>query len=410
MRRLLLIIGVICAIGANAASLPSWATGTFKGTVKNWCYVYDDPHDVGPWYGKASFTVSADGNMSGEIKLDDLHMYPTGNYTVESVSDGEVRIVHEFAEDYRKTDESERGIEYGHAKICIRNSAGKVSLEYSDDDERYADILDKCPIEGVLEKTGSTVSIPAEWQKARTLNGVATRALPNPYVGTFTVKCSKAKKDGTARISAVYTPFSGKKATYRAQTVDVTGGAVIVSWDGLEVTIDVDGFRGDEGLPGGLCVSSADIGGDWVKSAATVCVVVDDVFGAEVLTDLLPNEEQAAVNGGKWAFAKAASVKWAKPKRGTELKDLPIYDEASGKGLIIDTAKSKTNLSGLKLTYTPKKGTFKGSFKVYALEGAGKATKLKKYTVKVTGIVVDGVGYGEATCKRLAASWSVTVR
>lgn len=97
-------------------------------------------------------------------------------------------------------------------------------------------------------------------------------------------------------------------------------------------------------------------------------------------------------------------------KRGTELKDLPIYDEASGKGLIIDTAKSKTNLSGLKLTYTPKKGTFNGSFKVYALEGAGKATKLKKYTVKVTGIVVDGVGYGEATCKRPAASWSVTVK
>ena len=87
-----------------------------------------------------------------------------------------------------------------------------------------------------------------------------------------------------------------------------------------------------------------------------------------------------------------------------------IYDEASGKGLIVDITKGKTNRSGLRLTYTPKKGTFKGSFKVYALEGMGKATKLKKYTVNVSGVVVGGIGYGTATCKRPAVSWPVTVR
>ena len=75
---------------------------------------------------------------------------------------------------------------------------------------------------------------------------------------------------------------------------------------------------------------------------------------------------------------------------------------------MIDTSKGG-NLSAMKLTYTPKKGTFKGSFKVYALEGAGKATKLKKYTVKVTGVVVNGVGYGVAICKKPAARWAVTV-
>jgi len=86
------------------------------------------------------------------------------------------------------------------------------------------------------------------------------------------------------------------------------------------------------------------------------------------------------------------------------------YDAESGKGLLVDTSGDKTNLSAMKLTYTPKKGTFKGSFKVYALEGSGKATKLKKYTIKVSGVVVGGVGYGTATCKKPAVSWSVTVR
>ena len=101
-------------------------------------------------------------------------------------------------------------------------------------------------------------------------------------------------------------------------------------------------------------------------------------------------------------------MKWAKPKKGAAIPE--IYDEASGKGLIIDDTKGKTNLSGLKLTYTPKKGTFKGSFKVYALQGEGKATKLKSYTISVNGMVVDGVGAGMATCKKPAVAWPVTVR
>ena len=129
---------------------------------------------------------------------------------------------------------------------------------------------------------------------------------------------------------------------------------------------------------------------------------------AGTLEDLLPVGEPVVAAGGKWKFEKAASVKWAKPKKGAALPE--IYDEASGKGLVVDTSGDKTNLSGLKLSYTPKKGTFKGAFKVYALEGAGKSTKLKKYTVKVSGVVVDGVGYGTATCKKPAASWPVIVR
>ena len=254
-------------------------------------------------------------------------------------------------------------------------------------------------------------TVSAEWQKARTLNGVATRALANPYVGTFTVKCGKVNaKNGTAKISAAYTPFSGKKTMFKAQTVDVTGGAVAVSWDGLEVTIYGNEFKGGEGRPGGLSVRSADVGGSWAGSGATVSVEISDtsMFAGKVLAGLLPQDVQAAAGGGKWKFAKAASVRWTKPKNGAVLPE--IYDEVSGKGLVVDTSKGKECLSALKLNYTPKKGSFKGSFKVYALEGEGAATKLKKYTVKVNGIVVDGVGYGMATCNKPAASWPVTVR
>lgn len=64
----------------------------------------------------------------------------------------------------------------------------------------------------------------------------------------------------------------------------------------------------------------------------------------------------------------------------------------------------RDNPSGLKLTYKAKDGTFKGSFKAYAdVNGRPKAT-----TVNVTGVLVEGVGYGAATIKKLGGV-SVTV-
>ena len=64
----------------------------------------------------------------------------------------------------------------------------------------------------------------------------------------------------------------------------------------------------------------------------------------------------------------------------------------------------------MKLTYTPKTGLFKGSFKVYALEGFAGKKKLKKYSANVTGVVVGGKGYGQATIKKSSAvPWPVVV-
>ena len=61
----------------------------------------------------------------------------------------------------------------------------------------------------------------------------------------------------------------------------------------------------------------------------------------------------------------------------------------------VDEAKLGENPSGLKLTYKKADGSFKGSFKVYAdVKG-----KLKATTVSVSGIVLNGVGYGTATVK-----------
>ena len=255
--------------------------------------------------------------------------------------------------------------------------------------------------------------VPEAWKKARMLSGAATRALPPPrdVQGIIALKCGKANKRGVAKVSAALTGLDGKKRSYKAQSVDVTGKTVTVNFGGLNVTIDGDYFEGGEDRAGGLSVRSTDVGGNWTGRNATVAVDATDfsMFAGTVLEAFLPDGEQATVKGGKWKFSKAAGVRWARPKRGAALPE--TYDAKSGKGLIVDTSAGKTNLSGLKLTYTPKTGLFKGSFKVYALEdlSSGKK-KLKKYTANVTGVVVDGIGVGQATIKKpTAGPWLVTV-
>ena len=85
--------------------------------------------------------------------------------------------------------------------------------------------------------------------------------------------------------------------------------------------------------------------------------------------------------GAKWALPKAGKVVYAK---GTTT---------------VDEAKAGENPSALKLTYKAKDGTFKGSFKAYAdVNGKPKAT-----SVSVSGVLVDGVGYGTATVKKVGS-------
>ena len=245
------------------------------------------------------------------------------------------------------------------------------------------------------------------WKKAQAVNGAAFN--DDNVVGVVQVKVGKANKNGEVSVSGTIMGIDGKKLLAKGGKVAVSGGSVmatlkVTGGTTMTVMVDKDGVSGSWN---GAEIWAANVGGEWTRTDSRVHVAVTSAsLPAGALEELLPDGEPVIAKDGKWAFAKAVGVKWAKPKKGTPQPE--IYDAESGNGLTVDTSKGG-NLSGLKLIYTPKKGTFKGSFKVYALEGAGKAAKLKKYTVNVTGVVVDGVGYGVAICKKTAARWAVMV-
>ena len=65
----------------------------------------------------------------------------------------------------------------------------------------------------------------------------------------------------------------------------------------------------------------------------------------------------------------------------------------------VDVAKLGENPSALRLIYRAKDGSFRGTFKAYAdVNGRPKPT-----TVKVAGVLVNGIGYGTATTKGVRA-------
>ena len=105
------------------------------------------------------------------------------------------------------------------------------------------------------------------------------------------------------------------------------------------------------------------------------------------LQEYLPDGVSVSPNGGKWLVAGGAKA-----------------GKVTMKGGVLDESKAGSNPSGLKLSYKAKDGTFKGSFKVYSVDGA----KLKATTVNITGVMVGGVGYGTASVKKLG-SVSVSV-
>ena len=140
------------------------------------------------------------------------------------------------------------------------------------------------------------------------------------------------------------------------------------SWDGYEV-----------GMSGG------DLEADVVFRVADPDAV-SDLLGDDTFVEFLPEESVALVDGKKLVVADGA-------KPGKIVWDKKEED--------IDWDKSKIdgyNVSGLKLSYTAKTGAFKGSFKAFALVKG----KVKAFTFKVTGVILNGCGYGTATYKKSA--------
>lgn len=227
--------------------------------------------------------------------------------------------------------------------------------------------------------------------------------------GTITVKFSKPSK-GKSKISAALKMMDGKSYSLAATQVAVSDvesarieGKTIKKLGVLDVLeVGAEGFIAEITLTDKtkLTAETTDLSKGLSAGVYKFSVsgLPASINGLPVVVDLLPDDQDVPVDAkGKIALAKAATLKYTKIK-GTK----PAEYE-----LVLDTSKGKTNLSGLKLTYTAKTSSIKGSFSVYTVNEA--KHKVNKTSFTVNGMVIDGKAVGVATCKKPAISCPVAL-
>ena len=301
-------------------------------------------------------------------------------------------------------------------------------------EKTFASVKSSCTVYVKRDSSGWGVAIPGTWNgmkiayleespmyagsldtgfaRAQTVTGAAV-LLDRNYsrLGTMQVKVGRInKKYGTLSVSALATLLvDGRVMRFSASRVRVALDAhgrippVTLTFKepigAMTLEMSPDGlftFKNPIYAMASATVGGALKGGERGTFRLASCNLA---VPGEVQYDLLPYEEAFEVVGGKWKFAKAATVKWAKSRETGEFVR------------VVDVSRNKTNRSSLKINYAAKTGIFKGSFKAYVLEDARNGKKrLKKYSVNVAGFVLDGVGIGKATGRQSAGGpWPVTV-
>ena len=250
----------------------------------------------------------------------------------------------------------------------------------------------------------------ALYSKAMTKTGCVFDGDENLF-GTASVKFGKISKKGVVKVSATITPFSGKKLTasgsFRADENGLLYGSLKFKSPVGTLTLGAGAEDGEfyfwicndaEG-DGDYFVSECSIGGNLADGTGYFSVDLEDDFeapdGYDFIDDLLPEETAVIVSKGGSKLTvpgKAPKVKYNKIREDGDVYYEPAWEDDDW-----------DNPASLKLTYKPKTGVISGSFKVYATNAEyveeNKAPKVKAYTAKLSGIVIEGYGIGSATVK-----------
>ena len=227
--------------------------------------------------------------------------------------------------------------------------------------------------------------------------------------GTMTIKFTKPSK-GVSKISAKITLLDGKSYSLSSTKVQISDdGPVAITDKGIKklglldsLEIGENGFLAEFTMMNGkkLTASTADLSKGLREGEYTFSIdsIPSTINGLAVVKDMLLQSMTFSINAkGKITLPKAASLKYKKIK-----KSKPTAYE-----LVLDTSKGKTNLMGLKLSYSAKTSSIKGSFVIYT--DNPEKHKINKYTFKITGMVVDGKAVGIATCKKPAMTSLVSI-
>lgn len=266
------------------------------------------------------------------------------------------------------------------------------------------------PLPVVDDPVGALTELLTGLKKPKTSNAVVID--DSSVIGTANVKLGSIKKASlSTKITVKVSLFTGKSysATSTAYFDDDSGYYIaegslkfkrspfgtlyyyLVYSSDYGVIFEASSSDGSVYVYSGSFTIGGSIGANELSFAVNADYEPDFGDGWEPVVGFPDGEPVYVKNGKKFAFNKAPTIKYKKYREDGE-----TWYELVG----LDDEK-KTNVSALKLTYNAKTGIFKGSFKVYVTNECctSGTPKLKKYTAKVTGCMIEGEGYGSAVLK-----------
>ena len=387
----------------NATS-PYYDYATTSGLVPGTKYYYwvEAYNDVGSSFSNRDYgnilktTADSGGGQGGShdgggssSNLPNGSSAPSGGLAVNGATSASAVAASAHAATTEAAPVDKAAAEYnGFLKDAAGKVSGSIQLK-----------LAKAGKDGTSKVTG-TVQLGPKKEKVTgtykdgvlTVNGFSNVVLDKNGItgsyGAYAVDGSRnvfTAKDATSKASAT----AAMKAYKGAYTVAWQEGGV---WGGVTVTVGNKGKSKATGfLPNGTKVGAD---GQLMLGEGTACVTLVSKNKKTPLAFNLWLAGGAAVVDGLGSDTHAAKVgALASGKSFTcSLLGNPVPVTAAGKKWSVTTDKA----TALKLTFTAKAGSFKGSFK------NGKAK------VIVNGVVVNGVGFGSAIIKK-GAKAGVTI-
>ena len=345
-------------------------------------------------WDKAFNNVTADLTVTAEFKAKVIEPEPEpAYYTVNFVVDAEKGVA---------TGDLEQRVEIGKGAIAPVVEA-KENWKFTGWDKSFSKVTADLTVNAKFEEVKPRKEVAANivYKKSRTLSALVYE--DGEPVGTASLKLSKLSKKGVVKVSLSISEFAGLRvsASFTAKPNvygDLEGSFPFKSKKGGPMACVITYNDGDFTVEAENDLYSVELGSVKIGGAFDLDSGESLTFSAEIDIDLgdswdfvvdPPFGEPVYVrNGTKFSFDKVPTVKYKKYREDGE-----TWYELTG----IDD-EVKTNVNALKLTYKPATGVFSGSFKVYASNensiDEGRAPKLKALTVNVSGIVVNGEGFG----------------
>ena len=221
--------------------------------------------------------------------------------------------------------------------------------------------------------------------------------------GVVSLQVGRAGRKGHP-VTVSWTGLDGRSAKAKCKIADLSSGSAALDLDltgGKHLSLAFSGAGADavqfSGDVDGDEVVAADVGGlQWnVGGFRFVTGFAETIPAGPVAAELLPVDQPVWMMGSRWSCQKASRIAYKKDRRTGQM------------GWVVDNGKGvlgEGNVAKLKLRYSAKAGTFKGTFLVYSLVKG----KLESVKATVTGVVVDGVGYGQVSVPKVG-TWPVRV-